>query len=83
MPIVAEFNGIKILFYWDEHPPIHFHVAYAEFQAQIDIDSLRVIKGSLPVAQYRKVVAWAKPRKSELLMAWLRCRSDLNPGRIP
>jgi hypothetical protein len=82
MPLVAAFDGIKIEFYWDEHPPPHFHVEYAEHQALIDIDSLRVIRGSLPVAQYRKVVAWARPRKSALHMAWLSCRSDLDPGKL-
>jgi len=82
MPAVAIVDGIKIQFYNDEHPPSHFHVEYAEHQAMIDIDTLEILKGYLPRPQYRKVVAWAKPRKAELLRAWIACQSDLNPGKI-
>jgi Domain of unknown function (DUF4160) len=82
VPTVALVDGIKIQFYWDEHPPSHFHAEYAEYRAQIAIDSLQIIKGNIPSPQHRKIVAWAKSRKSELLTAWIRCQSDLNPGKI-
>jgi len=36
------FNGIKIEFNFDEHPPPHFHARYAEFVAQIDLESLEI-----------------------------------------
>lgn len=82
MPEVARLEGIKIQFYWDEHPPSHFHVEYAEFRAQVEIDSLQIIQGYLPAPQYRKVVNWARSRKSQLQEAWMQCQSDLNPGKI-
>jgi Domain of unknown function (DUF4160) len=82
MPTVATIDGIKIQFYWDEHPPSHFHAEYAEYRAQIEIDSLQIMKGHIPAPQYRKVAAWAKSRKSDLLRAWIQCRSDINPGKI-
>jgi hypothetical protein len=82
MPTVAQINGIKIQFYWDDHPPAHFHAEYGEYRAQIAIDSLRVMRGTIPASQYRKVVAWAKSRKRQLLAAWITCQSDLHPGRI-
>lgn len=82
MPDVAIVEGIKIQFYWDEHPPAHFHVEYAEYRAQVAIANLQIIKGGLPRAQYRKVVAWAKPRKNQLLEAWMTCQADLHPGKI-
>jgi hypothetical protein len=58
MPTVAIVDGIKIQFYHDEHPPIHFHAEFAEHQAMIGIDSMKVLKGYLPRPQLRKVVAW-------------------------
>jgi Domain of unknown function (DUF4160) len=82
MPTVAVVDGIKIQVYWDEHPPSHFHAEYGEYRAQITIDRLRIIKGYIPNAQYRKVIAWAKPRRNQLLNAWMLCQSDLHPGKI-
>ena len=82
MATVARVDEIKIQFYWDEHPPPHFHVEYGEHQAQIAIDSLEIIKGYMPNAQFRKVMRWAKPRKDQLLAAWMQCQSDLHPGKI-
>jgi hypothetical protein len=83
MPVVARFDGIKIQFYNDEHPPPHFHAEYAEHVAMIDIDTLAIMQGHLPRPQYRKVVAWAETRKGALLLAWVTSLSDLNPGKIP
>ena len=82
MPTVAKVDGVKIQLYWDDHPPAHFHVEYGEYRAQVAIDSLRVISGYIPNPKYRKVVAWARSRKSQLLDAWIKCQSDLYPGKI-
>ncbi|MCI0466007.1 MAG: DUF4160 domain-containing protein [Beijerinckiaceae bacterium] len=51
MPTVAAVDGIKILFYFDEHPPPHFHAEFAEFAAQIQIDPPKLLRGSLPPAK--------------------------------
>ena len=82
MPLVAVLDGIKIQFYWDEHPPPHFHVEYGEHVAVIEIRTLGIIEGWLPRPQYRKVLAWAKPRLSELMRAWTLCSSSEDPGKI-
>jgi hypothetical protein len=82
MPTVAIIDGIKIQLYFDEHPPPHFHAEYVENQAMIALDSLEIIAGTVPRPQYRKIVAWARTRKRELLRAWTRCQSDLTPGKI-
>jgi hypothetical protein len=82
MPTVAMFDGIKIQFYWGEHPPPHFHAEYAEYVALIDIRTLEILEGELPKPQYRKVVAWARPRFAELMRAWSVSAVDENPGRI-
>ena len=82
MPTVAVIDGIRIQVYWDDHPPSHFHAEYGEYRASIEIKTLKIIAGGLPRAQYRKVVAWAEPRRNRLLEAWVRCQSDLDPGNI-
>jgi Domain of unknown function (DUF4160) len=58
MPTVAIIDGIKIEFYFDEHPPPLFHVKYAEYRAVIGIDPLKILSGALPRPQHRKVLAW-------------------------
>ena len=82
MPTVAVIDGIKIQFYWDDHPPAHFHVEFGEYRAKVAIDSFRMINGYIPNSQYRKVVAWARSRKSQLLEAWIKCQADWHPGKI-
>jgi uncharacterized protein DUF4160 len=80
MPVVAIINGIKIEFYFDEPP--HFHARYAEFVAQIDIETLEIIKGSLPRPQMRTIQQWATSRRQALRAAWDACNSGGNPGSI-
>ncbi len=82
MATVARIDGIKIQFYWDDHPPARFHAEYAEYRAQVAIDSLQIIRDYIPNVQLRKVIKWAKPRKDQLLVAWMHCQSDLHPGKI-
>ena len=82
MPKVATFDGIKIWFYHNEHPPPHFHVTCAEHQAVIDIDTMRVERGYLPIAQRRKVMAWAKPRRAELIRAFIQAANHDDPEPI-
>jgi hypothetical protein len=82
MPVVAIVNGIKIEFYFDEHPPPHFHARYAEFVAQIDMDTLEIMKGSLPRPQLRMIQEWALPRRDALRAAWDACSSGGKPGSI-
>ncbi len=82
MPVVAIINEIKIWFYNDDHPPPHFHAKYAEHEALIDIDTLKIIVGFLPRAQYRKVVAWAETRKPRAPDRVDHRSSDINPGKI-
>jgi hypothetical protein len=80
---VAVVDGIKIAFYRDEHPPTHFHAKFAEHEAIISIETLKILKGHLPRPQLRKGVAWAEPRRALLREAWYTCQADLNPGKIP
>jgi hypothetical protein len=82
MPTAATVDGIKIQFYYDEHPPPHFHAIAAEYRASIDIATLEVVEGWLPRAQLRKVKSWAESRQEGLLVAWGRCRADQAPGDV-
>ena len=49
MPEISRFFGIVIYMNWREHPPMHFHAVYAEYEALITFDGA-VYAGSLPRA---------------------------------
>jgi hypothetical protein len=82
MPHVATIDGVKIMFYSDDHPPPHFHAQFAEHMALIDIKELTVVRGYLPKPQLRKVLAWAMERQPALWQAWVACESGTDPGKI-
>ena len=72
MPVVATVDNVKIMFYPNEHPPPHFHAWYAEYRAVIDIDSLVVTEGFLPVAKVRAVRTWPQTRRPQFEKAFAR-----------
>jgi hypothetical protein len=53
VPTVAIIDGVKIQFYAQEHPPPHFHAIFAEHRAQIEIETLRVLKAASPARNSR------------------------------
>lgn len=57
MPTLAIVDGVKIQFFAREHPPPHFHAVFAEHRAQIEIASLKVLRGNLPPAKLRAIVS--------------------------
>ena len=70
MPTIALFWGIRILMYWNDHEPPHFHVEYQEQKAVLGVDPLVVQKGSLPNRVLRFVLAWAELHRDDLLQDW-------------
>ena len=70
MPTVAIVDGVRIRFYANEHPPAHFHAVFAEFSAQIEIESLKVLNGKLPPAKLAAVLLWAERRRDLLKLTW-------------
>ncbi len=45
MPTVALVDGVKTVFYANEHPPLHFHAKYAEHQAVFNVKTLEIEQG--------------------------------------
>ncbi|EKD74231.1 MAG: hypothetical protein ACD_45C00025G0001 [uncultured bacterium] len=59
MPTISMFYGIIIQMFWDDHAPPHFHALYAEYEVQIDIKTLEIIKGNMPRRALALVLEWA------------------------
>jgi len=70
MPIISQFFGILIRMYYDDHNPPHFHVIYGEYEAQINIHTLEIIKGNLPKRVLSLTIEWAVIHRNELRHAW-------------
>ena len=75
MPTIAIIDSIRILIYYNDHMPPHFHAEYNEFEVLIEIKSLQILAGSLPAKQMKRVLRWAKDNKTILLNKW----DELNP----
>jgi hypothetical protein len=66
MPEVSRFFGISIRLYYNDHQPAHFHAAYGEQEALIEIDTLAVLRGELPRRALALVLEWAAMHRQEL-----------------
>ena len=82
MPTISVFYGIVIQIFWREHPPPHFHALYGEYEAQIDIRDLSVLRGSLPRRAMALVLEWADEHRDELMEDWNLCRQLQTPRPI-
>ena len=77
MPRISSFYGITIWMYYDEanhkgRP--HFHARYGSDEASVDIETLELIAGRLPVRARRLVTEWGWARQSQLRDDWERAR---------
>lgn len=70
MPTISEFFGIVIRMYYQDHAPAHFHAYYGEYNAIVEIETLRVREGRLPRRALGLVVEWAIEHREELLDDW-------------
>lgn len=82
MPEISRFLGIIIRMFYNEHNPPHFHAYYNDFQAEISIETLEIIKGNLPNKVYNLVIEWAILHQKELLSDWELLRNDTQPKKI-
>lgn len=70
MPRLCAFYGIVIYMYRPDHPPPHFHARYGEDVAQVSLDTLEILAGSLPPRALRLVQEWARQHGDELAANW-------------
>jgi hypothetical protein len=70
MPELSRFFGIIIRMFYSDHEPAHFHAIYGEYEALIEIETLLVFRGSLPL-----VLEWAAMHRVELRDDWQRARA--------
>jgi hypothetical protein len=76
MPTVAQIDGLRIVMYYEDHEPVHFHVRGAAFTAKCTVIDLTVLElvGRLRPQDAALIRRWALTNKQELLENWRRAR---------
>ena len=82
MPTLSEFYGIVIRMHFRDHVPPHFHALYGDDEALIEIRSLSVLAGRLPLRALDLSLQWASTHQAELLVDWNLCRDLRLPNPI-
>ncbi len=77
VPRISSFYGIVIAMYYRDHHPPHFHAIYAEYEAQIVIETLEPLAGELPGRALRLVQEWGGMHRAELEANWERAEAHL------
>ena len=81
MPLISEFNGIKIYMYLNDHSPPHFHAYHAGLTAKFNFEGEN-IKKSLPVKVTKLIRKWVKLNHSELLTNWQKILNEEKLNKI-
>lgn len=82
MPEISRFFGIVIRMFYNDHEPAHFHVAYGEFEALIEIETLAIYRGELPRRALALALEWAALHREELTEDWRLAKSGEVPHAI-
>ena len=72
MPEIYRFLGIIITMYplGADHNPPHIHARYGEYDAKFDIETLKLIDGTMPSKKVMLVQEFIEYHKNELLKMW-------------
>lgn len=82
MPEISVFFGIRVMMFYDDHNPPHFHAEYNEYKAFIDIQEAKVIKGALPSRQLKLILGWCVIHREELMNNWMLASEGKKLNRI-
>jgi hypothetical protein len=66
VPTIAQFYGILIQMFFNDHNPPHFHVRYGNARAIVRISDGVIIRGELPPTAAELIKEWALLRRAEL-----------------
>jgi len=68
--------------YYSDHQPPHFHVRYGDSKAQITIESISILNGTLPPRVFGLIAEWALAHQDELRKDWQLVQNEAIPNKI-
>jgi hypothetical protein len=75
VPRIDIIDGIRIVMYWDDHDPPHFHAWKGDTDAMFEIATGRLMQGRLDRRTVRKVQQWTELNQDILIQAWNNCHT--------
>ena len=69
---LAMFGKVAVVVRNRDHRPPHFHIIGPDFEAQVGIDPLVILRGSMTKAVWVQVQAWAIENRALLIAEWNR-----------
>ena len=53
-----------------DHEPMHVHLVGGDVNVKIDLTSLRIVAGRMPIDLKREVMAWLYAHQADLIEEW-------------
>lgn len=83
MPTISYFLSLRIMMFWNDHNPAHFHVRADDGRKGIfAIEALEMIEGDFKRRTQALILDWAELHQAELLTDWELCRLKQTPNPI-
>jgi hypothetical protein len=85
VPRIANFDGLVVKLFFNDHPPPHVHVyagrvGHPGLQiARFSIETGELIDGRLPAAKIARVTSWWEQHREALHVDWQRAQLGLHP----
>ena len=70
MPVIAKFCGIVIRLLTLRGFGTRLHAFHGDSELVVDLATLRIIDGAVPLVIQQMVMAWAKQHQKELMSGW-------------
>ena len=74
MPTLIREAGYRVVMYFNDHNPPHFHARYSGYEALFDFEGT-MIEGELPSRAVKFVEEWISLHQLELEDNWQRART--------
>ena len=71
MPSIFRDGRLAIYIYADDHLPPHFHLLSPDSDAQIEIATMQVMRGTASRADLARAIAWAEANRDLLIEKWI------------
>jgi hypothetical protein len=72
MPTITTLSNARILMFFGDHAPPHFHLKGPNSKALVRIDTLAVLRGYADRGDLAEAIAWARANADLLSAEWSR-----------
>jgi hypothetical protein len=72
MPTLARIGSLKIQIFADDHNPPHFHAVTPDHDALVAIETLTVLRGSIPRRDLDTALDWVRDNRAAVRAEWER-----------